>query len=144
MKPQSPHRSPGILHVHSGSMGQGQRLGPYEITSLIADEEEAGATAYRVVIGPHEHTAVSYHKIAEELYFVISGKGTAVLDGVDYPLVAGDFLRLPPGVRHGFVTQDESLVMLDIHTPGSRPDRDVYFEGMAPPGFAATPGDAGQ
>ena len=25
--------------------------------------------------------------------------------------------------------------MLDIHTPGSRPDRDVYFVGDVPPGF---------
>ena len=29
----------------------------------------------------------------------------------------------------------EALDMLDIHTPGSRPDRDVYFVGDVPPGF---------
>ena len=27
--------------------------------------------------------------------------------------------------------------MLDIHAPGSRPDRDVYFNGDTPDGFSA-------
>ena len=44
-------------------------------------------------------------------------------------------VRLPPGTTHGFVTQEEELVMLDFHTPGSRPDHDVYFVGSAPDGF---------
>lgn len=126
---------PRILHVRSNKIGPGTRLGPYEITPLIPIEEEAAATAYRVTIGPREHTAVSYHKVAEELYFILSGRGVAILDGVEFALSEGDFLRLPPGVRHSFLTGDDPLVMFDIHTPGSRPDRDVYFEGEVPPGF---------
>ena len=97
--------------------------------------EEGAGTVYRVRIEPHSRTAVSYHKIAEEYYFVLAGRGVAILDGKPQPLATGDFLRLPPGTTHGFVTEDEGLDMLDIHTPGSRPDRDVYFVGDVPPGF---------
>ena len=79
----------------------------------------------------------SYHKIAEEIYYVVAGKGTAYLDDEAFILEPGDFLRLPPGTRHRFVTQEDSLEMLDIHSPGSRPDRDVYFTGNAPDGFSA-------
>ena len=76
------------------------------------------------------------HVRAEEYYFVLSGRGVAVLDGEDYPLSPGDFLRLPPRTTHGFITGDEPLEMLDVHTPGSRPDRDVYFvDGQTPAGF---------
>jgi hypothetical protein len=40
-------------------------------------------------------------------------------------------------MTHGFVTGDEPLEMLNIHTPGSRPDRDVYFvDSETPEGFA--------
>ena len=86
---------------------------------------------------PGQRTAISYHRIAEEYYFVLAGQGTAILDGVEYTLTAGDFLRLPPGTRHGFVTEDEPLEMLNIHTPGSRPDRDVYFDdSQVPEGFS--------
>ncbi len=130
-----------LHHSHDPSQPSAQQLGPYGITSLIGREDEGALTAYRVQIAPHQQTSVSYHKIAEEIYYVISGAGTALLDGVAYPLKPGDLLRLPPGTKHAFTTTDEPLEMLDLHSPGSRPDRDVYFDGETPAGFggAATP-----
>jgi mannose-6-phosphate isomerase-like protein (cupin superfamily) len=125
-----------ILHVrHDPSVPPTSQLGPYGITSLIPPDSEGALTAYRVSIAPHQTTSVSFHKIAEEIYFVISGHGTAVLNGSAYALAPGDFLRLPPGTTHGFITLEEPLEMLDLHSPGSRPDRDVYFQGEVPPGF---------
>jgi quercetin dioxygenase-like cupin family protein len=124
-----------ILHVTEQEGGEKSQLGPYHIECLIPREAESALTAYRVRIAPHSTTSVSYHKVAEELYYVLSGYGTALLNGAPYSLRTGDFLRLPPGTRHGFITQAEELVMLDLHSPGSRPDRDVYFEGQVPAGF---------
>lgn len=126
-----------LIHRPSGDPGRCQRLGPYVIESLLDDGEERAGTAYRVRVEPHQCTSVSYHKIAEEYYFVLAGQGTAILNGRRYPLVPGDFLRLPPGTTHGFETGDEALDLLDIHIPGCRPDRDVYFVGTAPDGFTA-------
>ncbi len=74
--------------------------------------------------------------MAEEFYFVLSGHGTAVLDGQERRLETGDFLRLPAGTTHGFITGDAALEMLDVHVPGCRPDRDTYFaDGEPPEGF---------
>jgi len=132
-----------IIHRPSGDPDRTQRLGPYCLESLIDAAEEGAGTAYRVRIGPHERTAISYHRVAEEYYYVLAGRGIAILDGREYPLATGDFLRLPPGATHGFVTGDEPLEMLDIHTPGSRPDRDVYFlDGAAPEGFTNLNGES--
>jgi mannose-6-phosphate isomerase-like protein (cupin superfamily) len=124
-----------ILHRHSGDPAVTAALGPYRIESLIAEAEEGAGTVYRVRIEPQQRTAVSYHAIAEEYYFILSGSGIALLDGVEHRLRPGDFLRLPPGTRHGFVTAEEALEMLDIHTPGCRPQRDTYFVEERPPGF---------
>lgn len=130
-----------ILHVPADKpLSPPQKLGPYEIESLIPLADEGVGTAYRVRIEPHSTTSVSYHKLAEEIYYVLEGAGVAVLDGERYTLRTGDFLRLPPGTTHGFITQEEPLIMLDIHSPGSRPDRDVFFVGATPPGFAAKGG----
>lgn len=123
--------------IHQKGAGPVQRLGPYAIETLIQPEDEQNGTAYRVTIEPHETTAVSYHKIAEEFYYVLSGHGVALLNGIEHSLEVGDFLRLPPGTTHGFVTKDSALIMLNIHTPGSRPDHDVYFVGERPDGFGA-------
>jgi mannose-6-phosphate isomerase-like protein (cupin superfamily) len=126
-----------LIHRHTPDAARRQHLGPYGIESLIEPDEESAGTVYRVRIEPHERTAVSHHRIAEEYYFVLAGQGTAILDGVEHALVAGDFLRLPPGTKHGFVTANNPLEMLNIHTPGSRPDRDVYFDDSLPPeGFS--------
>lgn len=126
-----------IVHRASGDPQRVQHLGPYQIEALLSREQEGAGTVYRVRIEPNQTTSVSYHRLAEEYYFVLAGQGAAIVNGLAYPLQAGDFLRLPAGTTHGFVTQDESLDMLDIHTPGSWPDRDVYFVGEAPPGFTA-------
>jgi mannose-6-phosphate isomerase-like protein (cupin superfamily) len=123
-----------VLHV--GEVGGPRvKLGPYDIETLIAESDEGAATAYRIRIAPHQRTQVSYHLVAEEFYYVISGSGVALLDGIERSLRAGDFLRLPPGTTHGFVTEEEELVMLDVHAPGSRPNRDVYFLEAGPEGF---------
>jgi mannose-6-phosphate isomerase-like protein (cupin superfamily) len=104
-----------------------QRLGVYAIEALIDAAEERAGTVWRVRIEPNQRTRISYHQIAEEYYFILSGSGTALIDGRPQPLRPGDFLRLPPGTRHGFLTAAEPLEMLDIHTPGCWPERDTYF-----------------
>ena len=124
-----------ILHLAENESSESRELGPYRIESLISPDQEGCFTAYRVRIDARRRTSESYHKIAEELYFVLQGSGIAVLDGEPQELKAGDFLRLPPGTRHRFETGGDALVMLDIHSPGSRPDRDVYFVDERPDGF---------
>ena len=129
---------PLLIHRPSGNPARTRRLGPYHIESLIDPAEEAAGTAYRVRVAAGERTAVSYHKVAEEFYYVLAGTGLAILDGKEYPLAPGDFLRLPPGTTHGFVAGPDGLDMLDVHVPGCRPDRDVYFVDERPEGFGVT------
>ncbi len=116
-----------LIHRKSGDSAHRQWLGPYAIEPLIARDEEGAATVYRVSIAAHTRTGISFHARAEEYYFVLSGQGKAILDGKELAITAGDFLRLPPGMTHGFVTEDQPLEMLDVHTPGCWPDRDTYF-----------------
>lgn len=124
-----------LVHRSSGNPERSQALGPYRIETLLAEAEEGAGTAYRVRIEPGQQTSVSYHEKAEEFYFVIAGQGTALLNGEAHALREGDFLRLPPGTTHGFITADVALDMLNIHIPGCRPNRDVFFVGETPEGF---------
>jgi mannose-6-phosphate isomerase-like protein (cupin superfamily) len=127
-----------ILHRRLESADEVASLGPYQIETLIPIEQEGAATAYRVVIEPNQITNTSYHRIAEELYYVLAGAGVAYLDDKPHTLKAGDFLRLPPGVTHRFETTSSGLTLLDIHAPGCRPDRDTYFVDEIPKGFSGS------
>ena len=120
------------IHRPSGQTDKVLHFGPYQIEPLLTELEEGSATVYRVRLAANQHTETSYHEIAEEFYYVLTGTATALLDGEPQPLAPGDFLRLPPGTRHAFITNDEPLTMLDIHVPGCRPGRDTYFMETIP------------
>jgi quercetin dioxygenase-like cupin family protein len=121
-----------IICRSSGRSEQIQQLGPYKIEPLIEREEENSGTAYRVHLGPNQRSSTSYHRVAEEYYYVLAGTGRAVLDGREHQVSAGDFLRLPSGTRHAFIAGEKGLELLDIHTPGCWPDRDTFFEDGIP------------
>jgi mannose-6-phosphate isomerase-like protein (cupin superfamily) len=126
-----------LIHRRSGDPSRVQQLGPYAIEALLTREEARAGTVYRVRIEPRCRTSISYHRVAEEYYFVLSGSGIALLGGEGFRIGPGDFLRLPPGTTHGFVTDAEPLEMLDIHTPGCYPDHDTYFVDETPAGITS-------
>ena len=58
---------------------------------------------------------VHYHKKNEEIYFVISGKGQAVIDDETVELAAGDWLRVAPIARRQFsAAKDEGISFICI------------------------------
>ncbi len=42
-----------------------------------------------------------FHKRSTELYYVLDGAGSVLLDGVEHPVQAGSLVHIPPGVVHG-------------------------------------------
>ncbi|MGN0846302.1 MAG: cupin domain-containing protein [Kiritimatiellia bacterium] len=58
---------------------------------------------------------VHAHRHNEEIYGILSGHGTAVIDGVEVPLAAGDWLRLAPAAKRQFsAAADEGLRFICI------------------------------
>jgi mannose-6-phosphate isomerase-like protein (cupin superfamily) len=42
-----------------------------------------------------------YHKRSTELYYVVEGAGSVMLDGVEHEVREGSLVHIPPGVVHG-------------------------------------------
>ena len=58
---------------------------------------------------------VHAHKANEEIYFVLSGSGKAVVDGEEIYLKEGDWLRIAPaGKRQFFASADSALSYICI------------------------------
>ena len=51
---------------------------------------------------------VHSHKANEEIYIILSGKGTAVIDGDTVELAAGDFVRIAPEGKRQFTAAADS------------------------------------
>ncbi len=60
--------------------------------------QNVAAWAHAVDIdGAREH----YHKVGTEIYYVLEGDGSVVLDGVEHAVRKGSIVHIPPGVVHG-------------------------------------------
>ena len=93
---------------------------------LISREDVAltpAAWAHAVDI---DGAKLHFHKRSTELYYVLEGGGTIVLDGVAHEVSKGTLVHIPPGVVHGARGRMRVLVV-------GIPDiaEDDYFEAPA-------------
>ncbi len=111
--------------------GQGEsvvQLGPYELEPLIPRDQEGAMTCYRVRIAPFSRTG---YKLARQ------GRGDLLCAGrsrrgrAESPSLSSASGRFSPASPQAPCTplsrEAEPLELLDIHSPGSWPDRDLYF-----------------
>lgn len=89
---------------------------------LLSREDEGNVVAWAHAVdidGAREH----FHKIATEIYYVLEGEGSVMLDGIEHPVRKGSLVQIPPGVVHGARGKMRVLV---LGVPHMRED-DLYF-----------------
>lgn len=83
----------------------------------------------RFALTPGKTTGVSYNKIGEELFLVISGRGTVMLDGQRHPVGAGSVVVMKPLSRHSLTAaEDEGIEFYAITFPAFSPQDYVRVE----------------
>ena len=72
--------------------------------------------AWGYLAGPGE---MEYHKhYKEEIYFIMKGEGFVRIDGVEYPVKAGDVVRIPPDAWHTVINRNgEELLWAGLWWP---------------------------
>jgi len=91
----------GRVLVSGGDTGGRYSLMEYVVAARPASDSDA-PPAY----GPHRHDDI------EETFLVRSGRLSFLLDQAVIEIGPGDFVRVPPGVRHGFANLSEGAVEL--------------------------------
>ena len=66
---------------------------------------------------PGSATDRHYHKVSEELYYILEGTGTMELDGTSQTVTVGDAILIPPGAWHQITAADEALRFLCCCAP---------------------------
>ena len=88
---------------------------PAQNQSLAEARVAAGGTTQR-----------HYHRLAEEFYFILEGRGTMEIDGETRVVGPGDGIVIPPGARHT-IAADEALRFLCRCAPPYAHE-DTYFD----------------
>ncbi len=77
---------------------------------------------------PDQATARHYHRLSEEVYFVLKGSGDMEIDGEHRRIAVGDAVVIPPGAWHTLHNNGTSeLRILCFCAPPYSHD-DTYFE----------------
>lgn len=77
---------------------------------------------------PDQATQRHYHRVTEEIYFVVKGSGELEVDGERRHVRPGDAVLIPPGAWHTLVNDGTSeLRILCCCAPPYSHD-DTYFE----------------
>ena len=84
-----------------------------QIRCLIEEKDGASVEVHQVQI--HE-AKLHYHERTDEVYYVIAGQGTMLLDGEEITLSPGVVVYVPRGVRHK--AKGDLTVLLVCVPPG--------------------------
>lgn len=96
-------RDPGAVTPWAETCGQ--------IRPLIEAADGAAAEVHHVEI---DHAKLHYHARTDEVYYIIAGSGTMVLDDETIPVHEGVVVYVPRGVRHKAVGK---LTVLTVCIP---------------------------
>lgn len=78
-------------------------------------------------LGKRKKAIPHYHKISEEVYFILSGKGAITIDGKTRKIKAGNAIYIPVHSIHALVnSSNKNLEVLCISSPPYA-DKDFYF-----------------
>ena len=95
-----------------------EEFGVFEVRQLTRGTALESITAADwVTIGSGKTSEIHRHNHAETVLWIVSGSGTVVVDGSDYPVEAGARIAIGKGVYHGVRTQGEALTFLSVQSP---------------------------
>jgi mannose-6-phosphate isomerase-like protein (cupin superfamily) len=100
-----------------------------ELVGRVAKTKSADYSIARFALSPGRGTGTSYNKLGEEVFLVISGKGTVVLGKDASPVSAGSVVVMKPGLAHSLTAgAGETLEFYAITFPAFSPEDYVRVE----------------
>ncbi|MCE5308660.1 MAG: cupin domain-containing protein [Acidobacteriales bacterium] len=68
---------------------------------MLISRQDHDSTAAWVHVVDIDGAKLHYHKAATEIYYVLEGEGSILLDGEEHEIRRGSVVHIPPGVVHG-------------------------------------------
>jgi mannose-6-phosphate isomerase-like protein (cupin superfamily) len=73
-------------------------------------------------------TTRHHHRVAEEIYYLIEGRGVMELDGETRPVTAGDAILIPPGTWHRITASADGPLRFLCTCSPPYSHEDTYFD----------------
>lgn len=127
------------------------RLEPETTERFVPLRRNLGVTSFglnQITMAPGERGRIHRHEHQEEVYLVLEGSLTLLVEGEETELAAGELIRVAPQVRRQLVNRGpERLILLALGGQGEHHGRDAEAflsweaEAGAPPQEVPPPPD---
>lgn len=104
-KERSSYMKPYVEKIETETMYAEKSWGTYTVINV-----QPGSMTVKVSMNAGEHMSYHMHNYREEVWTIISGKGRAIVDGMEQILCTGDVITVAAGCKH----MVEAITRLDI------------------------------
>ena len=99
-EPNSLPKSGCVLVKHEGHTARERSACGWRDRLISVEDAPLSPAAWAHAVDIDD-AKLHYHKRSTELYYVLEGSGTVLLDGVPHEVKMGSIALIPPGVVHG-------------------------------------------
>lgn len=79
---------------------------------------------YYHTLTPEDNSPVAIHDNTNQITYIVTGSGTAYLNGVEQKVKAGNIFLIEAGTTMRFIANSEGLTLFHIHVPDSGREED--------------------
>lgn len=108
-KEQSSYIKPFVDAIDQKVMFAEKSWGSYR----VMDVEEDSMTV-KVTLNPGHKMNYHSHEKRDEVWTVIAGSGTTVVDGMEQPIKPGDVITMAAGCKHTVIAGDAGLQLIEV------------------------------
>lgn len=105
-KEQSSYIKPYVDKLDGQIMFAEKSWGSYRVLDI-----EEGSITVKVTLNPGHRMNYHSHERRNEIWNIISGEGTVIVDGMEQPVKAGDVVTMEAGCRHTIIAKTELKVI---------------------------------
>jgi mannose-1-phosphate guanylyltransferase len=105
-KEQSSYIKPYVDKLNNQIMFAEKSWGSFRVLDVTMD-----SMTIKVTLNPGHKMNYHSHKYRDEIWTVIAGRGTAIIDGVKQSVQAGDVLLMKAGCKHTLIAETELKVI---------------------------------
>lgn len=108
-KEQSSYIKPFVDDIDQQIMFAEKSWGSYRVLDVEKD-----SMTVKVTLNPGHNMNYHSHEKRDEVWTVLSGFGTTIVDGMEQPIKVGDVVTMAAGCKHTVIAGDKGLQLMEV------------------------------
>lgn len=130
LKEASPKVKDLVQHFEQRPMYEERRWGSYRVLDYVKYPEGREVLTKRIFIAAGKHLSYQMHKRRSEVWTVVSGEGTVVMNDKLHAAGPGDVFKIPAGTRHS-VRAICDMEMIEVQSGQELVEEDIVRLGLS-------------